>query len=120
LSGGALQGSAWEVLKRQATSANLDVDIQGGKLVVTPRGRPLDTTAIVLSPSTGLVGSPQKGAKGTLKARALIVPGLLPKRKVDIRSSLISGLYQIGKVKYIGDTFGNDWYVDLECREIGS
>jgi hypothetical protein len=118
LGGGVSQGLALDILRQHARSAGLDVDIQGEELVVTPRGRPLDTTAIRLSPGTGLIGSPQKGAKGELRARALILPGLLPKRKVQIESALVSGLYTVIKAKYTGDTAGNDWYVDLECKEL--
>lgn len=118
LGGIVSQGPALDLLKKYGDSAKLDVDVQGGELIVTPRGRPLDATAIVLSAGTGLIGSPQKGVKGEMNVRALILPGLLPKRKVKIQSSLVDGLYVVKKAKYTGDTAGNDWYADLECKEL--
>lgn len=117
LHGGAVQGDAMKELRRLARGANLDVGIQDEELWVTKIGEPLGTTAVKLTPQTGLISSPQRGAKGKLKLRSLIVPGLKPKRKVQVESSLISGLYVIGKAKYKGDTSANDWYADLECIE---
>jgi hypothetical protein len=116
LHGGAFHGSALPKLKGMARDANLDVSIQDGALVVTPLGEALETTAIVLGPDSGLIGSPKKGTKGELKIRALILPGLRPKRKIEIRKGPASGMYVIQKAKYKGDTSGNDWYADLVCK----
>jgi hypothetical protein len=98
------------------------VDIQNGELVVVPFGEPLDAEAIVLSPSSGLVGSPERAADSdgamVLKARSLIVPGLLPRRKVRIKSGLVDALYVVRKVQYKGDTAAQDWYADMECTAL--
>jgi hypothetical protein len=118
LHGGAIQGSTLKEIRLLARSANLDVVIQDQELVVTEIGQPLATTAVKLTPQTGLIGSPQKGVKGELRARALIVPGLKPKRTVQIESRAFSGLYVIANARYKGDTASNDWYVDLECNEV--
>lgn len=117
LHGGAVQGDALKELRRLARGANLDVTIQDKELLVTNLGEPAATTAVKLTPRSGLISSPQRGAKGELKLRCLLVPGLKPKRKVQVESSLVSGLYVIKKAKYKGDTSANDWYADLECIE---
>lgn len=120
LSGGALQGSVIKEIQRLAKAAHLDVSVQDKELVVTPTGTPLEATAVLLSPQTGLIGSPErartKGAQ-VLKVKALLIPGLRPKRTVQVQSSLVSGLYVIRKATYKGDTAGQDWYVDMECVE---
>jgi len=116
LHGGAVQGSAMGQLREMAKSANLDLSIQEGELLLTQVGQPLSTTAVVLSPTSGLIGSPQAGTKGEVKARALLLPGLKPKRQVEIKSELVSGMYVITKAKYTGDTSGNDWYADIICK----
>lgn len=118
LHGGAVHGSALDNIKRLASGAGLDVTIQEGELVVTEIGQPLATSAIVLSADTGLIGSPQPGPKKKLKCRSLILPGLKPKRQIEIRSKLTTGVYTILKAKYTGDTSSNDWYADLECQEV--
>jgi hypothetical protein len=118
LHGGVAFGPMLENLRKLASGKGLDVTIQEGELIVTPIGEALATSAIVLSPNTGLIGSPQPGPKKKLKCRALILPGLKPKRKVEIKSELVQGLYVIEKAKYTGDTAGNDWYADLVCKEL--
>jgi len=115
--GGASSGKTLKLLKKMARSAGLDVQIQDQELVISAVGEPLDATAVVLSPRSGLIGNPQKGVDGELKARALIIPGLRPKRLVQIESPSLSGLYVIEKSKYKGEIRGQDWYVDMECKE---
>jgi hypothetical protein len=117
LNGGAVTGGAYNQLRKMARSANLDVQIQDGELVVSGLAEPLETSAILLSPTTGLIGPPQKGVKTEVKARALIIPGLRPKRLVQIESPSLSGLYIVQKAKYKGEVNSQDWYVDLECVE---
>lgn len=112
------QGSAMNAIRKLGQSAGLDVSVQDGELLVTPIGQALETTAIVLGRTSGLVGSPQGGTKGEVKARALILPGLRPKRKVELRSNLIKGLFVVERVKYQGDTSDNDWYADLVLKGI--
>jgi hypothetical protein len=118
LHGGNVHGQVMDELRRIGAGAGLDVGIQDGALLVTPVGEPLATSAVVLSASTGLIGSPQPGAKKELKCRALILPGLRPKRKVEIKSELVTGVYVVQKARYTGNTAGNDWYADLTCKEI--
>lgn len=122
LHGGIVHGPAFDQLKKLARMHGLKVDIQNKELLVVPIGQPLDSMAIVLSPTSGLIGSPEKARnkdRGVyMKARALIMPGLLPRRKVHIKSALIDSLYVVRKVQYKGDTSGQDWYADLECEAL--
>ena len=116
LHGGNVSGQAFKELQRLAKGANLDVSIQGKELVVTEVDKPLDTKEIVLSPSTGLISSPRRGAKGELKVRSLLIPDLQPKRKVEVQSRLISGVFVIKEAVFSGDTSGSDFYADLTCK----
>ena len=122
LSSAVLQGPALKEMRRLARLRNLSVDVQNGELVVVPFGQPLDTEAIKLSPETGLIGSPERAVdadkKQVLKVRALIVPGILPRRKVLIKSALVDALYVVRKVQYKGDTASQDWYADMECTAL--
>lgn len=121
LSGGnALQGSAFKELKNKLKAMGLDAVVQDQELLVTPIGEPLLAPVTRLTPATGLIGSPQKARvkeEAVLKVKALILPGLRPKRMVQIQSALVSGLYVIRRVQYKGDTSGNDWYAEMECVE---
>lgn len=117
LSGAAVQGSVLKEIKRMARAAKLDIQIQDQELVVTALDEPLEETAVVLAPGSGLVGEPEKGTKGEIKVKALIIPGLRPKRLIQLDSRRYQGVYVIKSTKYKGDSRGNEWYAYLECVE---
>jgi hypothetical protein len=129
----ALQGRASDQLQRVCHAANLTWSVQYGVLQLQRGGAPLQTAAVRIAPDTGMVGSPTmemdssvptaKGAaKGTSKPRTLVgvktlmISGLYPGRKVVLDTAEYHGGYQITECKYVGDTAGNDWNVELKLR----
>lgn len=112
--GDALFGRAKDVLDRLCTAGGLDWRVQDGALEITKAGQPYGTDAVRLSPGSGLIGSPEPGEEGKLRATALIQPGLKPRRQVKIESEALSGFYVVSTVSYTGDTHGQDWYAALE------
>ena len=116
--GGVLQGLAHKEMQRLLRSANLEYSIQDGELQVMEIGKALQGTAQVLSPSTGLVGSPQFGTKGELKARCLLIPDVYPGRKVRVKSDRVDGFFRVEKAEYRGATRGDEWFVDIEGKEL--
>jgi hypothetical protein len=117
-SGGILQGSAHKEMKRLLRSANLEFSVQDGELQVLEIGKALQSRAQVLSPTTGLIGSPQFGTKGQLKVRCLLIPDVFPGRKIQVKSSRVDGLFRVEKASYTGNTRAADWYIDLEAKEL--
>ncbi len=137
-----LTGGAFDGLKRVVASMSATVSIQGGVLQLLPKGRPLAQTAILLTPDTGLLDSPEaaidstvslgfaKTAKGTpstpkqpkpkdtgiLKCKAMLIPGLVPGRVVRLESDQYNGNYEITEVEYIGQSFGKDWMAVMVLR----
>jgi hypothetical protein len=126
-------GSTAEQMQKLMESSGLEYSIQDGELQVLKAGEVLSTTATVLSPGTGLEGSPEINSAGTLTARARIMPGLSPGYPVEITKTtpvtLGSGwysfdvvedamLYRIEKTRYVGDTAGQDWNAEIECTEL--
>lgn len=116
--GVVLTGTATEIMNKLTSAAGVEWSVQDEQLVITKKGEPLPSQAVVLSPTTGLVGSPQSGEGGRVKAQALIQPGLDPARKVRILSETIDGFFRIESVSYNGDTHGPTWFADLECKPI--
>lgn len=86
-----------------------------------PEGQIVD-----LSPSSGLIGTPEQTDDG-VTAKCLLNPLLNVNKLVHIsnkfvqetkevgKASLSSGVYRIIKLKHSGDTTGNDWYTEFDA-----
>jgi hypothetical protein len=112
--GYALAGAVSDELDRLARSSGLEWSIQDDELQFLDDGTPLAELGIVLTPETGLIGSPERGNKGVMTARCLIIPDVYPGRRVQIVSEHVKGVYRVETTKHRGSTFDKDWYIDLE------
>lgn len=116
--GHVLHGPAAEQLTEICRSAGLEWSVQSGVLQLLPRGRALQRTAVVLSPDTGLVGSPEKNGRHRAKAKSLMIPGLAPGALVELRSSVLTGTWRVGHMTLAGDTRGAEWGADLDLTSL--
>lgn len=126
--GTVIDGSAYDELTRIAESAGYEVSVQSGVLQVKERGKALAEKAVELAFDSGLIDSPSvetsqdptKQSKGDkyVKAKALLIPGLFPGRKVRLKSTGFDGEYEIALVEYSGEVHGQDWYADLKLRPL--
>jgi hypothetical protein len=113
--GTVLYGNAADELDGLCRSADLEWSIQNGVLQILTRGEALRDEVIVLSPSTGLIGSPTLSSDGVLHAETLMIPDLFPGRRVQVRSENVSGVFRVETCEYVGNTAGNgDWGVTIE------
>lgn len=120
-----LSGKASKQFDKVCKRAGFDWSIQDGQLQLTRPGQVVNPAeAIVLMPGTGLIGSPERGEKGIVKARSLLQPDLMPGKKVQIRAGEqnglweVDGFYRVEKSIFTGDTGGSDWYVDVEAKPL--
>lgn len=113
-----LQGSAARVLNRLTRLNRLDWTIEDDVLVVVPRGQPTREPAVLLSPETGLVGSPAPQDKGRLKITSLLNGQLRLRRIVELRSRDHQGYYLVRKVRHQGDSWSGEYTTTVECTEI--
>jgi hypothetical protein len=74
--------------------------------------------AVVLTPTTGLIGTPSHGEKGAINAVSLLNGEIKPGRKVDIECRSLVGSYRATAVTHSGDTQGSDWYSSFEAEEL--
>ena len=116
--GTTISGRASDELTELLRSCGLRWSVQNGIVQILRRNHALQSTAVRLSPSTGLVGIPSVDADGKVMVRALMIADLYPGRQVQIDSAEVSGLHRIEKTKHTGNTDGQEWYVDLECEEL--
>lgn len=105
--------------------------IQDGVLVILPIDGATNQTAVMLSPTTGLIGSPEpmtdqakkpfkknqlniKTGK-RLRLTSLLQPDLNPGRAVQLQSTQYNGIYRVDSTVHRGDSRGQDWYSVVEC-----
>lgn len=125
--GTVASGSASDEFTRILSSCGLEWSVQGEEIQVLDRGGSLERPPVrlaapsILSDGTGLIGSPEVGKDGIVKARALLNPDIVPGRLVEIESrEVLRSLFRVVRASYVGNTAGQDWYVDIEAKERGA
>lgn len=126
MSGGyAFVGPGETALRQLTNTAGGEYSIQDGRLQLLKRGALRPGTGFLVSPQTGLIGSPERvvNQKGNLdknvprvqwNLRSLLNPRLQPAQRLEIQSSEVNGVFRIDKLKHTGDTHGDDWFTELQ------
>jgi hypothetical protein len=114
--GAVFAGQSSRELTEVCRSLGLTWSVQDGALQFLELGQALSGSAILLSPSTGLVGSPTLDGKGVLSAKSLIIPDLFPGRLIVVESEGVRGGFRVERTIHTGDTAGVDWYVEIEAK----
>ncbi len=115
----AVSGNSMNQLHKALKPLGLEASIQDNALQILVSGKALEQTAVLLSPETGLLGSPQLSNHGVLRVQALLNHELFPGRKIKVDSGEIKELnFKIQRVNFRGDTAGSDWTVDIEANKI--
>ncbi len=118
VNGVTVSGNASRELNRIVRSAGLEWSIQDKTFQLLEAGQALQTKAVELTPESGLIGSPTIGNDGVLNFTALLNSDILPGKQLEVKSALIDGRFRVERCDYIGDTAGNDWYVQGEAKEL--
>lgn len=114
-------GPASSVLEKALAAAGYTYSIQNNALQIQRDLQAVNPQAFLLSPESGLVGSPEhtapnaKGKPAVLKVRALLNHRLLPGNIVRVQSRAVDGEFIIQVVEHTGDSHGADWFTNLEC-----
>lgn len=129
--GYVVHGKTSTELDRIVKALGLEWSVQDGKMQVLRKGVAAQSSALYLSPESGLIGSPahgtpKKGTDGVIKSRepavlvvkALLSPSARPGSQVRVESSAVKGYYRITSVQHTGDTHGGDWYSELEAEPL--
>lgn len=113
--GVTLSGDPYKVLNRLTRANNLDWTIEDGIVRVLPRGQGTSQTAVLLTPRTGLVGSPRpvqmqaggQAARAAVEIKSLLNGELNIRRVVSLAEvDEMAGWYLIRSVSHDGDTHG--------------
>jgi hypothetical protein len=122
-------GPAKDIIDTLSKKFGFDWSVQNNELQIINKDSSTQQDAVLLTPETGLIGTPQPVTKDAQKldlssqndkftARTLIDSRLTPGRKVQIESREVNGLFRVDTIGYVGDTHGNDWYSDIEVSEL--
>lgn len=114
-----MSGQAAPQFDKLVKSFGFEWSIQDEQIVLLEPGGVLDPSKVIaLNKGSGLIGSPQAGDDGTVEARSLMIPSLQPGRKVQITSELVNGFFRVERSVFLGDTWGQDWYSDIEVKPL--
>lgn len=124
--GVSLSGDCKTILDSLARQYNFTWSVQDSILetvAVDPTSKEaliedLGPNAFVVSKNTGMIDTPKLHEKGKLLVRSLINPRIKPGRAINIESSIVNGYFKVLTTKFIGDTDGVPWYMDIEALKI--
>lgn len=115
--GRQLSGPARHELDALCRSRNLRWSIQDGVLQVIPAREALDQAAVLVSPATGLVGSPKRTETG-IKLVMLLQGGINPGRVLQVESAVVKGTFVAENVDHEGDSHADPWYTTIEAIQL--
>ena len=114
-------GLAREVLDELAEGLGGEWSIQDGELQVVQRDQGTNARALLVTPQTGLIGSPARVKKAGraarrstgVKFRVFLAPALRPGGYVKLETQQFSGFYLIRNVAHHASNHELPWYTDV-------
>lgn len=117
-------GHAAKELEKLLKPMGLSFSIQEGQLLVLGENEVHSGIAsVLLTPDTGLVGSPELGTpdkvsgRSVMKCKALLQPAIRPGGLLVVESANLRGRFRVNKVVHNGDTQGQAWHTEIEASE---
>lgn len=98
--------------------------IQEGKLQVLEAAKALPGTAVLLTPDTGLLGSPEPNDAVDSRVpklttlRCLLDPTIRPGTLLQVEATFLKGLFKAQTVKHQGDTHGSTWETQVQATAL--
>lgn len=120
-SGYSAFGNSADELTRLLNPRGYGWSIQDGRMEILKFDETLPDEVVDLSPSTGLIGTPELGAPLTkgkpspLKFRSLLQGRVRVGGLINLNSSNRSGIFKVTLVRHVGDTDGGDWMTEIEA-----
>lgn len=117
----SLHGPAQRELSKLLRPLRFDWSIQDGSLQVLARNAPNADQAVVVSETTGMLGSPElgppesKGKPPILTVVSMLKPRVRPNGLIKVEARTHSGLYRLKRVTHEGDTHGEQFQTTMEA-----
>ena len=125
-------GSSMDLLDKITSSSNMEWSIQNGNLQVIERGGVTTRQGILISATSGMIGSPVRvrqakvqkaGDKPEIvdakevdngwRVKTMLMPTINPGDRVIVESLVVEGIFRVQEIKHRGDTHGNEWVSEL-------
>jgi hypothetical protein len=111
-------GLAPIALQTLLSSYGLQWSIQSGILQVLPTDGSTAETVVLLSPQTGLIGTPERNEtdrrnRQTVTAKSLLQGAIKPGRRVVLQSATINGTFTADDVQHRGDSRADTWETEV-------
>ena len=130
--GYAAIGSPSAVLDELSLIFQFTWSMQNGIIFIRGNKKLNGKETMLLSPYSGLILNPETVKKisrslsksnkplpqDVYSVQAFLQPHLQVYDIVSVESNELKGIYQILKITHNGDTFGNDWYSDMEVVQV--
>lgn len=124
-------GPAGDALTKMTGKLGLEWAIRNNEIVIVKKGQTDGNLSPLLSPSSGMIGSPQrvddirKGSEKSDKQPGWKIISLL-RPEIEVSSGIIvqskeiekQTTFRVESVEHIGDTFGDDWTTTIIVSEI--
>lgn len=115
----SLSGLAKDHLDTLTKPYGFEWSIQDETLQITQVKNTSGDATIVLTPQSGLVGSPNVTDKG-VEIKSLVQPQLRPGRRILVKSKIMTGIFKINKVTHEGDSHEGDFLSKCECKKLAA
>jgi len=128
LSGYSFNGRARDAMDEVVAKYGYQWNILNNEIQIYPKGGSADDVAVLLSPSTGLILTPERcnykdgkfekaePDEPEWRITSLLNPRLSPGSLVEMDSRDVKGTFKVDSVRHFGDTHGNEWYSQIEVR----
>ncbi len=116
--GVTFSGNAHEKIVELSKSVGLRVSVQDGVYTATTFKGTVPGEGYRITPSTGLVGSPEVGEKGAIKVTSLLLPLARPHHQVSVQSENVKGFFRVKSARHSGSFRGDKWLTVLDVRAV--
>jgi hypothetical protein len=114
-SGHYVSGRVVDAIDELIATAGAEWSVQDGQVRVVCSDAPA-TGGVVLSPGSGLIGSPSRKDKG-IEVEALLQPSLRPGSLFKLESKFIEGWWRVTKTQHSASSDGEEWRTHIEAKK---
>lgn len=123
-----VDGPALDSLSTLVRGTGYEIQIVDRRLLLVPPDDQVEGNVVLISPQTGLMGSPEpewtervgRRTPGSLKVQCRLTPSLRPGQTIMLSSALYSGQYTAFAVTHVGDTHAAPWDTTLRVRRVNA